>query len=179
MRRLLLILMMVLGCNVLSGGPALAQIKATIEKVEADTAIAEAWPVLKRYDQDHIEKVALPLGGIGTGTVSLGGRGDLRDWEIMNCSSKRFVPLSGRSIGPFFAFFAGPAGDESRNLPAEIWIQRPSYLGYVFTSSAVAGWILIVWPLRGASITFKVDEESTTRRSIFTWVRVDTAGSSV
>ena len=32
--------------------------------------------------------VAFPLGGIGTGTVSLGGRGDLRDWEIFNAPAK-------------------------------------------------------------------------------------------
>ena len=31
------------------------------------------WPVLKTYDQDHLARIALPLGGIGTGTVSLGG----------------------------------------------------------------------------------------------------------
>jgi len=48
MRKLRLILMMIAGCNILSSGPASAQVKATIEKVEADTAIAEAWPVLKR-----------------------------------------------------------------------------------------------------------------------------------
>ena len=36
------------------------------------------WPVLRIYDQDHLARIALPLGGIGTGTVSLGGRGDLR-----------------------------------------------------------------------------------------------------
>src|SRR3954466_4485959 len=29
-------------------------------------------------------QVAFPLGGIGTGTVSIGGRGELRDWEIFN-----------------------------------------------------------------------------------------------
>ncbi|MGH9649611.1 MAG: GH116 family glycosyl-hydrolase, partial [Terriglobales bacterium] len=28
--------------------------------------------------------LAFPLGGIGTGTISLGGRGQLRDWEIFN-----------------------------------------------------------------------------------------------
>ena len=28
------------------------------------------WPVLKRYDRDHLARIALPLGGIGTGTVS-------------------------------------------------------------------------------------------------------------
>jgi len=84
MRKLRLILMMIAGCSVLSSAPAFAQVKATIEKIEAEASALEAWPVLKRYDQEHIEKIALPLGGIGTGTFSLGGRGDLRDWEIMN-----------------------------------------------------------------------------------------------
>lgn len=32
----------------------------------------------------HLKEIAFPLGGIGTGTVSLGGRGNLRDWEIFN-----------------------------------------------------------------------------------------------
>lgn len=39
----------------------------------------QTWPVLKQYDREHLYQVALPLGGIGTGTVSLGGRGELRD----------------------------------------------------------------------------------------------------
>ncbi len=52
------------------------------------------WPVLRTYDAAHVSKIALPLGGIGTGTVSLGGRGDLRDWEIMNTPHKGFVPGS-------------------------------------------------------------------------------------
>ena len=50
------------------------------------------WPVLTRYDQDHLLAIALPLGGIGTGTVSLGGRGELRDWEIVNRPAKGFSP---------------------------------------------------------------------------------------
>ncbi|MBN1876406.1 MAG: hypothetical protein JXA33_19435 [Anaerolineae bacterium] len=61
------------------------------------------WPVLTEYDQDHLARIALPLGGIGTGTVSLGGRGNLRDWEIMNRPAKGFNP------GPaFFALYARP-----------------------------------------------------------------------
>ena len=46
----------------------------------------------------------MSLGGIGTGTVSLGERDDLRDWEIMNRSSKGFVPKQGDSW-----FGAGPS----------------------------------------------------------------------
>jgi non-lysosomal glucosylceramidase len=35
-----------------------------------------------------LAEVAFPLGGIGTGNVSLGGRGQLRDWEIFNRAGK-------------------------------------------------------------------------------------------
>ena len=61
------------------------------------------WPALKTYDRDHIERIALPLGGIGTGTVSLGGRGNLLDWEIMNRPAKGYIPYTGQQLGPFFA----------------------------------------------------------------------------
>ena len=50
------------------------------------------WPILKSYAQSHLSRIALPLGGIGTGTVSLGGRGDLRDWEVVNRPAKGFSP---------------------------------------------------------------------------------------
>ncbi len=50
------------------------------------------WPVLTRYDRDHLDRIALHLGGIGTGTISLGGRGNLQDWEIMNRPAKGFTP---------------------------------------------------------------------------------------
>ncbi|ANE47116.1 hypothetical protein SY83_13550 [Paenibacillus swuensis] len=59
------------------------------------------WPVLTRYDQDHLRRIALPLGGIGTGTISLGGRGNLQDWEIMNRPAKGFTPRN-----TFFALYA-------------------------------------------------------------------------
>ena len=63
-----------------------------------------AWPILTRYDQEHLGRLALPLGGIGTGTVSLGGRGDLRDWEVGNRPAKGFVPTA-HGCGPFFALW--------------------------------------------------------------------------
>ena len=59
------------------------------------------WPSLKHYDAAHLARIALPIGGIGTGTVSLGGRGDLRDFELMNRPAKGFVPTA--AAAPFFA----------------------------------------------------------------------------
>ncbi len=63
------------------------------------------WPVLQSFDQDHLARIALPVGGIGTGTVSLGGRGDLRDWEIVNRPAKGFAP-EGQGVFPFLALHA-------------------------------------------------------------------------
>jgi non-lysosomal glucosylceramidase len=64
----------------------------------------KSWPIIKHYDQKHLSQIALPIGGIGTGTISLGGRGDWRDWEIMNRPAKGFNPGS-----PFFAIRVKPA----------------------------------------------------------------------
>ncbi|WP_430934661.1 GH116 family glycosyl-hydrolase [Saccharicrinis sp. 156] len=77
-----------------------------ISKQIGETFISD-WPVLTSYDQEHMARIAMPIGGIGTGTVSLGGRGDLRDWEIMNTAAKGYIPTSEnlRYIGPFFALF--------------------------------------------------------------------------
>ena len=52
-----------------------------------------------------LREVAFPLGGIGTGTVSLGGRGNLRDWEIFNRPAKgNDLPFT------FFALWLRQAG---------------------------------------------------------------------
>ncbi|MEO7910841.1 MAG: GH116 family glycosyl-hydrolase [Roseiflexaceae bacterium] len=67
-----------------------------------------SWPILTRYDQDHLARIALPLGGIGTGTVSLGGRGNLHDWEIVNRPAKGFTPSN-----CFFALYAQPVDGPS------------------------------------------------------------------
>ena len=41
-----------------------------------------------RTFQASAPALAFPLGGIGTGNVSLGARGELRDWEIFNRPGK-------------------------------------------------------------------------------------------
>lgn len=64
------------------------------EAAERPSGLAAGWPVLKTYEGASLAKVKMPLGGIGTGTVSLSGRGGLVDWELMNAPAKGFTPRS-------------------------------------------------------------------------------------
>src|SRR5437868_14826703 len=62
----------------------------------------------RTFTGESLREIAFPLGGIGTGTVSLGGRGQLRDWEIFNRPGKgRDLPYT------FFALWARPEGGPS------------------------------------------------------------------
>jgi len=36
------------------------------------------------FTGNHLARISCPLGGIGTGGIGLGGRGNLQDWEIFN-----------------------------------------------------------------------------------------------
>ena len=40
----------------------------------------------------QLKMLAFPLGGVAAGSVALGGRGQLRDWEIFNRPNKGFSP---------------------------------------------------------------------------------------
>lgn len=71
------------------------------------------WPILKHYDQEHLLNIALPLGGIGTGTVSLGGRGELRDWEIMNKPAIGYSTVTKGNNAPFFSIYIKPEGENA------------------------------------------------------------------
>ena len=67
--------------------------------------------------------IALPLGGIGTGTISLGGRGNLRDWEMMNRPAKGFAPPDS-----FFAVYTEEPGGERRARALEGPIDEADYI---------------------------------------------------
>ena len=52
---------------------------------------ASARPAIKYprvFTGRQLAMISFPLGGIGAGTISLGGRGQLRDWEIFNRPDK-------------------------------------------------------------------------------------------
>ncbi|MCS6859881.1 MAG: non-lysosomal glucosylceramidase [Abditibacteriales bacterium] len=60
-------------------------------------SISSAIPpnAMKVYSGEHLRCVALPLGGIGTGTISICGDGSLRQWEIVNqVNHQGYVPQS-------------------------------------------------------------------------------------
>lgn len=105
---------------------SLRQVK--IEDTETNRIASKSWPILKKYDQEHIGKIAFPLGGIGTGTVSLGGRGDLRDWEIVNRCAKGFTPTR-RRFGPFFAIYTETADGQKITRALEGPVEYCSYEG--------------------------------------------------
>jgi non-lysosomal glucosylceramidase len=69
------------------------------------------WPAFKHYDKDHVNKIALPVGGIGTGTISLGGNGQWKDVEIMNRPGKGFYGAETPKTAPcFMVFTEDPSG---------------------------------------------------------------------
>ena len=61
----------------------------------------------RTFTGSSLAEVAFPLGGIGTGTICLGGRGNLRDWEVFNHPAKgRNLPMT------FFAVWAKQEGKD-------------------------------------------------------------------
>ena len=93
-----------------------------------DSSLSSASPKLSEpahsFSGPGALQVAFPLGGIGTGSVSLGGRGELRDWEIFNRPAKRrMLPFS------FAALWVKPEGGSPLLRVVEGPIERP-YIGW-------------------------------------------------
>lgn len=43
------------------------------------------------FRSSKLKMLSFPLGGVGAGSLGLGGRGQLRDWEIFNRPNKRIL----------------------------------------------------------------------------------------
>jgi non-lysosomal glucosylceramidase len=80
---------------------------------------------VQKFIANHLREIAFPIGGIGTGNITIGGRGDLRDWEIFNRPGKGKQPNL-----TFFAIWARPVG----NSPVAKILERkllPPYTGWM------------------------------------------------
>jgi len=74
------------------------------------------------------------LGGIGTGNISIGARGNLKDWEIFNWPGKgKFVPFS------FFSIYTKEEGKEPVAKILESKIQPPYLKSHGFLNGELAG----------------------------------------
>src|SRR5689334_3499720 len=57
---------------------------------QAGQPAPSAYP--RRFAGRQLSMIAFPLGGVGAGAIALGGRGQLRDWEIYNKSERGRAP---------------------------------------------------------------------------------------
>ena len=89
---------------------------------------------VRTFEGPALREVAFPLGGIGTGMVSLGGRGNLRDWEIFNRPGKGVnLPFT------FFALYCEPQGGAKSVRILEGPLQPPFTTGFGFRRDIVPG----------------------------------------
>ncbi|MBS4197608.1 GH116 family glycosyl-hydrolase [Lederbergia citri] len=77
---------------------------------------------------------AFPLGGIGTGNVSIGSRGELRDWEIFNRPGKRTIMPN-----TFFSIWVKQDGEEPIAKVLESRINPPHDLSHGYHPITGAG----------------------------------------
>ena len=97
------------------------------------------------YTGRQLAMLAMPLGGVAAGSISLGGRGQIRDWEIFNRPDKGRVPeyafasiwakagnrkpvarvLESRLMPPY----EGPDGLGSRNAPGLSRLECAAFTG--------------------------------------------------
>ncbi|MEN3186763.1 MAG: GH116 family glycosyl-hydrolase [Atribacterota bacterium] len=103
---------------------------------------------ITRVFSGKCSEVAFPLGGIGTGNVSLGARGEFRDWEIFNRPGKGVsLPYT------FFALWVKPENGEPFVRILESRIQPPFSKSHGFSSGELAGlprfaesWMKVAYP---------------------------------
>jgi non-lysosomal glucosylceramidase len=102
--------------------PALGEVAGREMPVGPAAAVKDA--AFPRVFTGHkLKMIAFPLGGVAAGSVSLGGRGQLRDWEIFNKPNKGYSPTY--AMPAIFAQ-AGNAKPVARVLEARI---LPPYEG--------------------------------------------------
>ena len=73
-------------------GPS-GQSGASVEAQESEvSAPIEPIAFPRVFRGSKLKMISFPLGGVGAGSLGLGGRGQLRDWEIFNRPNKGFSP---------------------------------------------------------------------------------------
>ena len=89
---------------------------------------------VRPFTGKQLKEIAFPLGGIGTGTVSLGGRGQLRDWEVFNrpCKGNVVPSYYHGGVHPVQKSFFALRAQSGENPPVVRLLERqflPPYSG--------------------------------------------------
>ena len=79
----------------------------------------------RKFTGDALQTIAFPIGGLGTGNITLGGRGEIRELEIFNRPDK--------GTYPDFTFFSLWAKEEGKESVARILERRffPPYVAWM------------------------------------------------
>lgn len=123
----------------LTGAAAQAQIPAAAPAAPADI------PFPRVFTGRHLTAIAFPLGGVCAGSISLGGRGQLRDWEIFNRPDKGNSPSyafpaiwaqagSGKPVARVLESriqppYEGSSGLGTRNAPGLVRLASATFTG--------------------------------------------------
>ena len=102
-------------------------------------------PFPRTFTGRHLTAIAFPLGGVCAGSISLGGRGQLRDWEIFNRPDKGNTPTyafpaiwaqagNGKPVARVLESriqppYSGQDGLGSRNAPGLVRLASASFTG--------------------------------------------------
>lgn len=69
-----------------AGERALRESVSESSEAAVESSVEVDYP--RVFEGRHLNMIAFPLGGVAAGSISLGGRGQLRDWEIFNRADK-------------------------------------------------------------------------------------------
>ena len=71
-----------------------AEALSSPEKSQSENANPSAAQIQfpRVFSGEQLKMLAFPLGGVAAGSIALGGRGQLRDWEIFNRPNKGYSP---------------------------------------------------------------------------------------
>lgn len=121
-----------LALSFLAAFPAASSAGPSAPAAYGHDELTRSGPV-RTFEGRALGEVAFPLGGIGTGTISLGGRGNLRDWEIFNRPGKGVhMPFT------FFALYCEQSGRKSVRV-LEGPLEPPFTTGFGFRRVYVPG----------------------------------------
>ncbi len=75
----------------LEGWPLFTQAQSRDGSGEGDV-LRSSLSYPRMFHGSALKMISFPLGGVAAGSIGLGGRGQLRDWEIFNRANKGFSP---------------------------------------------------------------------------------------